>query len=107
MRIVEVGDGGSTLSAVLQAKPDAVLMDIGLPDISGYEVARRLRAHAETRSIPLIALTGYGQRFDKATAGSAGFDAHLVKPVEPDELRHTIDELVANVRRVNASDTGV
>jgi len=105
--IVEVGDGDSTLSAVLQAKLDAVLKDIGLPDISGYEVARQLRAHPETRSIPLIALTGYGQLFDKATAGSAGFDAHLAKPVDQDELLHTIDEPVANARRVNASDTSV
>jgi CheY-like chemotaxis protein len=62
--------------------PDVVLLDIGLPKMDGYEVARRLREISFTARPTLIALTGYGQSEDRAKALSAGFDAHLVKPVD-------------------------
>lgn len=71
--VIEVADGASTLPAVLATQPDGVLMDIGMPDIDGFEVARRLRADPLTRSIPLIALTGYGQLRDRQAAAGAGF----------------------------------
>jgi CheY-like chemotaxis protein len=69
-----------------------VLVDIGLPDISGYEVARRLR-EALGRRVQLVALTGYGQPQDRAQAEQAGFDAHLVKPVDPTRLFEALGQL--------------
>jgi CheY-like chemotaxis protein len=93
--VVEVPDGNGVLAAVLAAQPDAVLLDIGLPDIDGYEVARRLRADPATRSMPLIALTGYGQLRDQQTALAAGFDLHLVKPVDPAEVLEAVEQLLA------------
>lgn len=92
--VVEVADGASALPAVLAERPDLVLSDIGLPDISGYEVARRLRAHPLTHAIPLVALTGYGQARDKNEAALAGFDRHLAKPVDPDALFAAIEEIM-------------
>ncbi len=88
-------DGASALSTVLAVKPDAVILDIGLPDMDGYEVARRIRANPESRLIPLIALTGYGQVRDKEIASLAGFNAHLVKPIEPDDIAHAIEAVLA------------
>ena len=93
--VIEVADGTSTLPEVLAAQPDAVLMDIGLPDIDGYEVARRLRADPLTRSIPLIALTGYGQFRDQQAASLAGFNAHLVKPAASQAIVQAIEEVLA------------
>ena len=94
--VVEVPDGKSVLAAVLATQPDAVLVDIGLPDIDGYEVARRLRANPSTQSIPLIALTGYGQLRDKEAAVLAGFNLHLVKPVDPASVLKAVEEVLAN-----------
>ncbi len=95
--VTEVTDGASTLPAVRAVQPDLVLMDIGLPDMDGYEVARGLRADPLTCNVPLIALTGYGQMRDKETAALAGFDAHLVKPVDPDELVATIEGVLGRL----------
>jgi CheY-like chemotaxis protein len=67
-------------------------VDIGLPGIDGYEVARRLRADAGTRDIRLIALTGYGLAEDQRRVLEAGFDLHLVKPVELPALLAQLDE---------------
>jgi CheY-like chemotaxis protein len=66
--------------------PEIVLCDIGLPGLDGYEVARRLRSEAETADARLIAITGYGTEHDQEMARDAGFDRHLVKPVDPDRL---------------------
>ena len=63
--------------------PDVVLLDIGLPGLNGYEVARRLRADPALRGVQLVALTGYGRDADHQLSKDAGFDQHLVKPVEP------------------------
>jgi two-component system CheB/CheR fusion protein len=63
-------------------RPDVILLDIGLPEIDGYEVARRLRATPGLEGLRLVALTGYGQPEDRARTRAAGFDDHLVKPVE-------------------------
>ena len=93
-RIVEVAHGAGALPAVLAAQPDLVITDIGLPDIDGYEVARRLRANPVTRTVPLVALTGYGQLGDREAATRAGFDAHLVKPVSPEDLVETIERML-------------
>lgn len=84
---VEVAsDGTSALSTALALRPDVVLMDIGIPGIDGFEVARQLRATEAGKSMLLIALTGYGQPQDRQRALECGFDRHLVKPIDPDAL---------------------
>ena len=83
-------DGLRGLDAVREFRPDLALIDIGLPGIDGYEVARRLRADPDTRHIKLIALTGYGLAEDLARVMAAGFDRHLVKPVGIEQLMETI-----------------
>jgi signal transduction histidine kinase len=89
----EAPDGASGIAAALEARPDAVLIDIGLPDIDGYEVARRLRSSALDGRVGLIAVTGYGRPDDERRALEAGFDAHLTKPVEPERLEEVIATL--------------
>jgi CheY-like chemotaxis protein len=76
-------DGKSALERADAAMPlDAVILDIGLPDMTGYELAKRLRGHATARQSSFIALTGYGQAQDRLISRSAGFDHHLVKPAD-------------------------
>ena len=85
---VEVASSGRhALEAARRHPPDVVLLDIGLPGMDGYEVARRLRAEPGLAGMLLIALTGYGQEEDRRRSAQAGFDFHLVKPVDPEELR--------------------
>ncbi|MEM9657241.1 MAG: PAS domain S-box protein, partial [Planctomycetota bacterium] len=79
-------DGRQGLNAILKERPDAALIDIGLPELNGYEVARRVRQELSAAEVFLVALTGYGQAKDRAAALAAGFDEHLVKPYNPDEL---------------------
>lgn len=79
-------DGQRALEMASQHHPDVVLLDIGLPVIDGYEVARRCRARPELQPITLVAMTGYGQDSDRQRSQEAGFDAHLVKPVNLDDL---------------------
>ena len=78
-------DGASGMERALTTRPDVALIDIGLPGMDGYEVARRIRRDLG-RGIRLIALTGYGQPEDRRRAEQAGFDAYLVKPVFADQL---------------------
>jgi CheY-like chemotaxis protein len=86
-------DGAAALEAAASRRPDVVLLDIGLPVINGYEVCRRIRAESWGRAPVLIALTGWGQDEDRRKSREAGFDGHLVKPVNHDELMHLLDEL--------------
>jgi PAS domain S-box-containing protein len=83
-----VYSGEEALQAVAAFDPQLVLLDIGLPGIDGYEVARRLRAAAS--DLRVIALSGYGQIEDRQRSAAAGFDAHLVKPVDLDALKHAL-----------------
>jgi two-component system CheB/CheR fusion protein len=71
-------------------EPDVVLLDIGLPEMDGYEVARRIREQPALSGLRLVALTGYGQAEDKQRTQAAGFDDHLVKPVEMKALQETL-----------------
>ena len=88
---VEVAeDGHRGVELAFTARPEVGLVDIGLPGIDGYEVARRVRAEPGGRDILLVALTGYGQPEDERRALEAGFDAHLVKPVDPDVLERLL-----------------
>jgi len=84
-----VEDGPSAIKAILAEKPDVALIDIGLPEMDGYEVARRLRREVSYR-VRLIAMTGYGQATDRASALQAGFDAHIVKPASADKIMRAL-----------------
>jgi PAS domain S-box-containing protein len=81
-----VHDGDAALAAFSAWRPEAVLLDIGMPGLDGYEVARRMRAASTPGELTLIAITGWGQASDKADALRAGFDHHFTKPVEPEQL---------------------
>ena len=87
-----VHNGTAALPAAAIYRPHAVLMDIGLPGMSGYEVAKQLRSQPEFAGTTLIALTGYGQEEDRLRLVEAGFNKHLVKPISPAELLQTIDQ---------------
>jgi CheY-like chemotaxis protein len=86
-------DGPTALAAAHAFQPQVVLCDIGLPGMSGYEVAARLREQAAFQQTVLIALTGYGQEDDRWQAEAAGFNQHLTKPVEPELLEALLNSL--------------
>jgi len=81
----EADNGTRGFEQALVLRPDVVLIDLGLPGLDGYEVARRIRASGR-KDVVLIAVTGYGQREDRLRASAAGFDAHFTKPVDLTEL---------------------
>ena len=85
-----VTDSSEAIAIAKAFHPDVILLDIGLPGIDGYELARRFRALTETRGARMIAVTGYGQASDHERSTAAGFDDHLVKPVDPDRLAAAI-----------------
>ena len=84
--VTSVHDGPVALSAFSEIKPDVALLDIGMPGLTGYEVARKMRQSSIGASLTLIAITGWGQDVDKERAYAAGFDHHLTKPVDPQRL---------------------
>jgi CheY-like chemotaxis protein len=92
-RVVKVHDGLAALTAAQEQRPDVVLLDIGLPHLNGYEVARRLREEAGLGATRIIAMTGYGQESDRKRALEAGCDEHLSKPVAPSTLRACLAEV--------------
>ena len=85
-------DGAAGLRAVVDFKPEVVFCDLGLPGMSGYEVAKSLRSLPGGRELVLVALTGYGQPSDREKTAQAGFDAHLVKPVDPSVIESFLDD---------------
>ena len=91
-RVDESADGTSGLDRDESLRPDIVLIDIGLPGVDGYEVARQIRARRGREPI-LVAITGYGQLDDQRRSLEAGFDAHLTKPVPPDQLTSLLGTL--------------
>ena len=86
-----VTDGSQALASLKVFDPHVVVLDIGLPGLDGYEVARRLRARGDTSHALLIAVTGYGQREDRQRAVEAGFDYYFVKPTDPREIHAAIE----------------
>jgi len=86
-------DGREALALAEQFRPDVVLMDINMPNMDGYEAARRLRAEPWEKQPVLIALTGWGRPDDVDKARAAGFDGHLLKPVGADALIELITRL--------------
>jgi two-component system CheB/CheR fusion protein len=96
-------NGSDAISETEQFKPEIVLLDIGLPEMDGYEVARRIRQLRQAREILLIAITGYGQPNDRIRSQEAGFDHHLVKPVDIPQLLR----LCSEPRKAAAQTAGV
>lgn len=85
-------DGLEAVEKAEQLSPDIVLLDIGLPKINGFEAARRIREQPRGKKLVLVALTGWGQDADRQRSREAGFDAHVVKPVDPDALTRLLSE---------------
>jgi CheY-like chemotaxis protein len=79
-------DGTQAVQMFAALQPEFAILDIGMPGMNGYEVARRMRKESQGRALRLIAVTGWGQQTDKALAFAAGFDHHFTKPLEPDRL---------------------
>jgi PAS domain S-box-containing protein len=83
-------DGRSAIESILEDRPDIVFLDIAMPGMDGYEVARQLRARSELNGLTLVALTGYGQEEDRRMTADAGFDHHLTKPTSLAKLRELL-----------------
>jgi CheY-like chemotaxis protein len=88
-------DGVSALSVAREFQPEIALLDVGMPRMDGYEIARRLREDPQTRHMILIAVTGWGQADDRRRSKEAGFDYHLVKPVDPAALERLLETIRA------------
>ena len=99
--VLQAGDGLEGVRVACAGRPDVALVDIGLPGIDGYEVACRLRQDPATQDIRLIALTGYGLEEDQRRVLDAGFDLHLVKPVD---LNALLEQLVAPLPAQDAAE---
>jgi CheY-like chemotaxis protein len=84
--VTVVRDGREALTTINAVRPEIALLDIGMPELDGYEVARQVRQNTLGRAVTLIAVTGWGQDRDKARALGAGFNHHLTKPIEPTQL---------------------
>ncbi|MCX7854593.1 MAG: response regulator [Anaerolineae bacterium] len=99
-QIVAAQSGPQALNKVVSESPDLILLDVMMPGMDGYEVARRLRADARTAAIPIIMLTARGQVTDKVAGFEAGADEYLVKPVHPAELVTRIESLLTRSTRL-------
>lgn len=86
-------DGVEALTIAESLRPEIILLDIGMPRLNGYEVAQRLRAEAWGKNIVIIAMSGWGQEKDQQRSRASGFDRHLIKPVNPEDLAKLIAEL--------------
>ena len=93
-RVSTAGDGASAIAQAELLRPDLIVLDLELPRISGFEVAKRLREQPETQAIPLIAATGYSHLRQLDRAREAGFDQIIVKPCDPDMLVEEIERLL-------------
>jgi len=91
--VVTAIDGPAAIVRAVKAQPDVILLDLGMPAMDGFEIARRLRAIPELRRVRLVALTGYSQPADLRRTSAAGFDRHLVKPVDLEALAKILEEL--------------
>jgi CheY-like chemotaxis protein/two-component sensor histidine kinase len=100
--VMTVHDGMAATQAAESFRPQVALLDIGMPHLDGYEVARRIRAASWGRDMLLIAITGWGQAKDREQARAAGFDEHFTKPLDPDDLVHALGD--ASGRRAMAGN---
>jgi CheY-like chemotaxis protein len=99
-----VHHGQAAIEAAHADAPDLMLIDIGLPEMNGYEVAQVIRRDTSLRHLALIALTGYGEPKDRARAIAAGFDDHVVKPVDLDVLGELVERVASPAKTKARSD---
>lgn len=102
-RVEQAHNGLQALERALDVRPDAILTDLNIPGIDGYELTRRLKADERTEHIPILAVTGYGPfTNDPSRADRAGCDAILPKPCDPDDVETTLRDLIQEARRRSA-----
>lgn len=106
-RVSTAGDGAAALVQAERLRPDLIVLDLELPRVSGFEVAKRLRANPDTRSIPLIAATGYSHVRQLDRARDAGFDEIVIKPCDPDLLVEEIERLLHSADSTKPSSIAV
>jgi len=94
--IVEAADGPSAVEAILADPPDLVILDIGLPGYDGWQVLDRIRSEPEVSATPVLVLTAHAQEEFRIQASKSGADAFMTKPFEPNDLRRTIEGLLAS-----------
>ena len=92
--VVEASDGQAAIEAVLTRKPDLILLDISIPKIDGWTVARMLKDVPATSTIPLVAVTAHAFQKDRAIATEIGFAAYMAKPVEPRDVMKCVEQLI-------------
>jgi CheY-like chemotaxis protein len=92
--VVDAEDAERALTLACSARPEVALLDLGLPEMDGYELAQRLREIDGLAGIKLVAISGYGLGSDRARSAAAGFDEHLVKPVSIDAVQATVEHLM-------------
>lgn len=102
IEVVTVGNGSKACEALEQHVPDLVILDVGLPDISGWEVLDFVRAHRDLRQTAVIMLTGRADAHDIETAANRGADEYLLKPFRPDELRRLVVDTIHGSARMRA-----
>ena len=100
-------DGLKAVQAAIDYRPDIVLLDIGLPGLNGYEVAKQLREHPDFKHVVLVALTGYGQDSDRQISSAAGFTHHIVKPARFDELQRILATVAEKVVPFQGNELGL
>jgi two-component system, chemotaxis family, CheB/CheR fusion protein len=103
----DAADGMAALALIDEVQPDVVILDVGLPMMDGLEVARRIRSNRRHANVRLVALTGYGQVADRIATAQAGFDHHLVKPVQPADLLALLSQFSAPGKGAAASELRV
>ncbi len=96
-RVSTAADGAAAIAQAERLLPDLIVLDLELPSVSGFDVAKRLRANPETQFIPLIAATGYSHMKQLDRARAAGFDQIVIKPCDPDMLVEEIERLLLHV----------
>lgn len=94
-QVLEAGTGEAALNTAASQRPHIILLDLGLPDINGLDVTRRLRAAEATRDTPIVALTGRALETDEAACLAAGCTAYLSKPVDSGRLLRVIEDLIS------------
>jgi two-component system, sensor histidine kinase len=99
-------NGQQALDLGTRERPGAFILDVGMPDMTGYEAARRIRQQAWGRRALLVAVTGWGQHDDKEKAKAAGFDEHFTKPVSPEQVEEVLAAFLRNPRPAEANDSG-
>jgi CheY-like chemotaxis protein len=99
-------DGREGIAKAYDKKPDLIVSDIEMPEVDGFEVAKRLRADDSTRKIPLLAVTGLAMAGDRETVMAAGFDGYLSKPVHPQRFIEIVNSFVANRQVPNNANAG-